>query len=85
MAGKLLRVMAIGIIGMLSYRVEVIYAASISTPSIYHNSLVPSPFILGVIIVGGCIIATLSYVSWKKYKGEKVANKELRKNDKSVD
>ncbi|AIF45448.1 hypothetical protein X953_10945 [Virgibacillus sp. SK37] len=32
-----------------------------------------------VIIVGGCIGITLSYVSWRKYKGEK--NKKVQKDD----
>ncbi|MYL45275.1 hypothetical protein GLV94_06430 [Virgibacillus halodenitrificans] len=32
-----------------------------------------------VIIVGGCIGITLSYVSWRKYKGEK--NKKMQKDD----
>ncbi|GEN85352.1 sporulation protein YpjB [Oceanobacillus sp. FSL W8-0428] len=84
MGEKLLRVMTIGILGMFCH-VNVIHAASISPTDIYQNSLAPSPFILGVIIVGGCIIITLSYVSWKKYKGEQVGNKSVRKNDKSVD
>ncbi|MFC2948324.1 sporulation protein YpjB [Virgibacillus sediminis] len=35
-------------------------------------------------IIGGCIALTLSYVSWRKYKGEK--EREERENkDKSVD
>jgi len=84
MGEKLLRVMTIGFIGMF-YHVNVVHAASIPSGNIYYNSLAPSPFILGVIIVGGCIIVTLSYVSWKKYKGEKAGNKPVRKNDKSVD
>lgn len=29
-----------------------------------------SPLIWTVVIVGGCIVLTLSYVSWKKYKAE---------------
>ncbi|WP_152654601.1 sporulation protein YpjB [Oceanobacillus sp. CFH 90083] len=84
MGEKLLRVMTIGIIGMFCH-VKAVHAASIPSSDIYYNSLAPSPFIVGVIIVGGCIIATLSYVSWKKYKGEQAGNKSLRKNDKSVD
>ncbi|MFD1413846.1 sporulation protein YpjB [Oceanobacillus jeddahense] len=84
MGVKLLRMMTIGIIGMFCH-INVVHAASIPPENIYYNSLAPSPFILGVIIVGGCIIITLSYVSWKKYKGEQVGNKSLRKNDKSVD
>ncbi|WP_067725491.1 sporulation protein YpjB [Oceanobacillus damuensis] len=35
-------------------------------------------------IVGGSIICTLSYVSWKKYNAE-VKSKEEAKKDKSVD
>lgn len=34
------------------------------------------PIFWGMIIVGGCITITLSYVSWRKYKGEKNKNKE---------
>lgn len=84
MGGKLLRVMTIGIIGMF-YSVNLVSAASISKQQLYESSVVPSAFVLGVIIVGGCIVATLSYVSWRKYKGEKAGKKALRKNDKSVD
>jgi len=40
------------------------------------------PFIWTVGIVGGCIAITLSYVSWRKYKGEE--KKKARKN-KSID
>ena len=41
------------------------------------------PLIPAIIIVGGLIILTLSYVSWRKYKAE--AEKFNRKKDKSVD
>ena len=41
------------------------------------------PLIPAIIIVGGLIILTLSYVSWRKYKGE--AEKLKRKKDKTVD
>ncbi|MFD2045851.1 sporulation protein YpjB [Ornithinibacillus salinisoli] len=40
------------------------------------------PFYWGVFIVGGCIAITLSYVSWRKYKGEK---KIEQKKDKMID
>jgi hypothetical protein len=40
------------------------------------------PFIWTVGIVGGCIALTLSYVSWRKYKGEE--KKKVRKN-KTID
>jgi len=40
------------------------------------------PFFWMVLIVGGCIAITLSYVSWRKYKGEK--NKKKNKG-KSID
>ncbi|MFA1820725.1 sporulation protein YpjB [Virgibacillus oceani] len=41
-----------------------------------------APFIWTVGIVGGCIAITLSYVSWRKYKGEE--KKKVRK-DKTID
>jgi hypothetical protein len=40
------------------------------------------PFIWTVGIVGGCIAITLSYVSWRKYKGEEKKNSS---KDKSID
>lgn len=38
-----------------------------------------------LLIVGGFIILTLSYVSWRKYKGEKAKGQEQKKRDKLVD
>ncbi|WP_373896160.1 sporulation protein YpjB [Virgibacillus natechei] len=40
------------------------------------------PFYWVVGIIGGCIVITLSYVSFRKYKGEKKKQKET---DKTVD
>ncbi|WP_226374312.1 sporulation protein YpjB [Virgibacillus alimentarius] len=34
------------------------------------------PFYWMIIIVGGCIAFTLSYVSWRKYKGEEKKEKD---------
>lgn len=42
-----------------------------------------TPLILTIIIIGGFITITLSYVSWKKYKAEK--KKQTSEKDKSVD
>lgn len=39
------------------------------------------PFYWMTIIVGGCIAATLTYVSWRKYKAEK--KKHLNKDSNS--
>lgn len=39
------------------------------------------PFYWMVVIVGGCIACTLTYVSWRKYKGEK--NKQTNKDPNS--
>jgi H+/Cl- antiporter ClcA len=41
------------------------------------------PFYWLIIIVGGFIACTLSYVSWRKYKGEK--QKKAEDNDISID
>jgi len=40
----------------------------------------PIPFSIVATIIGGVIILTLTYVSWKKYKAEK---KRENKNDNS--
>lgn len=40
------------------------------------------PFYWMIFIVGSCIAVTLSYVSWRKYKGEQ---KKQQNKDKSVD
>ena len=39
------------------------------------------PFYWLLLIVGGIIASTLSYVSWRKYKGEKSDN-QSKENDK---
>ncbi|GIO28442.1 sporulation protein YpjB [Ornithinibacillus bavariensis] len=39
------------------------------------------PFYWLILIVGGSIMSTLTYVSWRKYKGEKRA-KQDQQNDK---
>jgi len=41
------------------------------------------PFYWMILIVGSCIAVTLSYVSWRKYKGEQQRKKKNK--DKSVD
>ncbi|WP_164668773.1 sporulation protein YpjB [Virgibacillus doumboii] len=40
-----------------------------------------APFYWMVAIVGGCIAITLTYVSWRKYKGEK--KKQINKDSNS--
>ncbi|WP_096270449.1 sporulation protein YpjB [Paucisalibacillus globulus] len=42
------------------------------------------PFYWLLIIVGGIIASTLSYVSWRKYKGEK-NEQHSKSNNKSID
>lgn len=39
------------------------------------------PFYWMMIIVGGCITITLSYVSWRKYKG--IEKTQIKKKSKS--
>lgn len=41
------------------------------------------PLFPALLIVGGVIVITLSYVSWRKYRGEK--EKGRQKRDKLVD
>lgn len=52
---------------------------------IYSNTVL-LPLIPAIIIVGGFIIFTLSYVSWRKYKAERQKTRETKeKKDKIVD
>ena len=37
------------------------------------------PLIPGLLVVGGLIICTLSYVSWRKYKAEKQKVKQKKR------
>lgn len=43
------------------------------------------PLFPALFIVGGVIVITLSYVSWRKYRGEKEKTKAREKRDKLVD
>ncbi|MHA6251113.1 sporulation protein YpjB [Oceanobacillus sp. CAU 1775] len=49
---------------------------------IYTNVTI-LPLIPAIIIVGGIIIFTLTYVSWRKYRAEQ--EKNHRKKDKMID
>jgi len=40
-----------------------------------------TPLFWTIAIVGGCIVITLAYVSWRKYRAEK----KLKKRDKTFD
>ncbi|RLL48220.1 hypothetical protein D8M04_02795 [Oceanobacillus piezotolerans] len=40
-----------------------------------------TPFIWSVLIIGGSIVVVLSYVSWRKYKGQK----RKKQRDKIID
>lgn len=82
---RLIRLMTTVFIGIFFFDVRYVAASSLYTNSVISNGIILSPFTLGVLIVGGCIIGTLSYVSWRKYKAEVKATKKARKNDKSVD
>lgn len=42
-----------------------------------------TPLFWVIVIVGGCIVLTLTYVSYRKYKGEKKKNKEKDKSQGS--
>ncbi|WP_156855872.1 sporulation protein YpjB [Oceanobacillus sp. AG] len=44
------------------------------------------PLLPALLIVGGFILITLSYVSWRKYKGEKIRRgRKTKGGDKIVD
>lgn len=59
-------------------------ASAINNESVSVHNKGMTPLIWTVIIVGGCITITLSYVSWRKYKAE-VKGKKGKSKNKSVD
>lgn len=73
------------IIGIIIY---IITFVPETTQAIIHQEAQPAiepkdqlfPFIWIVLIIGGCIGITLTYVSWRKYRGEK-----KNKQGKTVD
>lgn len=83
----LVRVTAAVLIGIglnIYFGVVWIEASVGNTEHIVEKQSGITPFIWAAIIVGGCITATLSYVSLRKYKAE-VKAREARNKDKSVD
>lgn len=85
--GVYIRLFLIFIIGIFiffhsgTFSVEASSAIQESADSSAKNSEL-APLFWTVVFVGGSIAATLSYVSWRKYKGEQ---KEQMRKDKSVD
>src|SRR5699024_2197885 len=53
-----------------------------NTSTISQKNTEMIPFYWMVVIVGGCIACTLTYVSWRKYKGEE-KNKQTNKDSNS--
>lgn len=39
------------------------------------------PFYWMILLIGGSILMTLSYVSWKKYKGDRQKNRKRNSNN----
>ncbi|RDW22059.1 sporulation protein YpjB [Oceanobacillus chungangensis] len=59
-----------------------VYANPQQTVAVTENNLEWATFIYSSLIIAGLIISTLSYVSWRKYKGKL---KREQNNDKMVD
>ena len=58
----------------------------VSFPQWLYTNAELIPLLPALLIVGGFILITLSYVSWRKYKGEKAkAGKKKDGRDKIVD
>lgn len=79
---KLNSLLFIGVSAML---INIIFSAPVLADTIEKTSRESKdmvPFYFMLLIVGGCIAVTLSYVSWKKYKAEK---KKQKQNGKSID
>ncbi|MFD2133278.1 sporulation protein YpjB [Pseudogracilibacillus auburnensis] len=46
-----------------------------------HYSIIIVPFYWLILIIGGIIMITLSYVSWRKYRGDKKRKKKQKPNN----
>lgn len=70
----------IGIIFILFsvIKLNYVYATEQLTNDHYTVSIVP--FYWMILIIGGLIIVTLSYVSWRKYKGDKKSRQKRKPN-----
>lgn len=68
----------IGIIMIIFFNIMPISAADVHKLPTKTMDMAPFYWIVG--IVGGCIAATLTYVSWKKYK---VEEKKQTKKDRT--
>ncbi|WP_087971517.1 sporulation protein YpjB [Oceanobacillus rekensis] len=74
----------IGILFYLGFGSFSVEASTVTNVDLSDKKVDLSLLIWTIFIVGGSIIGTLSYVSWKKYNAELKTKKEERK-DKSVD
>ncbi|MDY0408309.1 sporulation protein YpjB [Virgibacillus soli] len=70
----------IGIFFLIFSNHQTVFASATEPANLNRSEMVP--FYWMVFIVGGCIAVTLSYVSWRKYKGEQ---KKRAKKDKTFD
>ncbi|RKQ37647.1 sporulation protein YpjB [Oceanobacillus halophilus] len=73
----------VGILVFLHLGVHTVDANPVQESDVSKNNLDWVPFIWAVVIIGGSIGVTLSYVSWRKYKGEQ--RKLKKKKDKMID
>jgi membrane protein implicated in regulation of membrane protease activity len=70
------------IIGIILYFIfDLIFGEVVSADDTKKGNDDLFPFYWLMVIVGGSIASTLSYVSWRKYKGEK-KEKQGKLNDK---
>lgn len=75
-------VMLIGILLFFQLGEYTVDAESVKESIISVNILEWTPMIWGIVIIAGSIGITLSYVSWRKYKGEQNTKKN---RDKMID
>jgi len=71
--------LSIGVILILFGLIQInkTYAKVEQQEEMYISSFVP--FYWMIMLIGGVIIVTLSYVSWRKYKGQKQEQKKRLK------
>ena len=71
----------IGVIIILFSLIQINKAYANVNVSAEHTASSMVPFYWMIMLIGGIILTTLSYVSWRKYKGHKKSDKKRGTNN----
>lgn len=67
-------------IGFVLFLPNIIYASNISLYPLNKSEIIPFHWM--IIVLGGIIIITLTYVSWKKYNAIEKKSKKDKRNER---